>query len=550
MLIGAAWYPEYHPEAQWDRDLSLMAAAGITTVRFAEFAWSQMEPEPGRFDTDWMARALDAFQRHRIQAVIGTPTATPPAWLAESDPTTLPVDDTGRRTGFGTRQHRCYNAPAYRERTRLIVEHLARRFGRHPALVAWQIDNEIGGELKACYCDICGAAFQRWLSGRYADITDLNRRWGTQFWSQTYLRFDQIPIPRKTAMQLMVKHNPSLMLEWMRFQSQVMVGYCHEQAAALRASTPAAIPILTNYDAFEWGENIDLRHMFSGLDLAGLDLYSQKDHEIAFYCDFMHDVKQQPFWFMEYGTGSPKLATELDAIAGSGHVDRLLFFKFRPFPWGQEQGTRELLTIMGTPGPNYHAIKEWTARHAAPSTHHIAAGTETSRPARRRVGVVYDFDSSWSRFLTGWSGVPQDLTYPRGLIDPVYKSLHDQGERARFVLRPEDLRDIELLLLPWTVIHDPALEDAVARHVAGGGSLLMTQDVFLKNRDNVFNETLPRLYRELLGCGADFLDHEPAGAHALVRETRAGAARIVVLGVKADLGDWTHWVRELLRKRV
>jgi hypothetical protein len=95
--------------------------------------------------------------------------------------------------------------------------------------------------------------------------------------------------------------------------------------------------VLTNYDAFDWGENIDLRRMFDGLDRAGFDMYTDEDDRIAFYCDFMHDVMGKPFWFMEYDTGSRKLQAELDAIARTGHVEKLFFFKFRPFPWGQDR---------------------------------------------------------------------------------------------------------------------------------------------------------------------------------------------------------------------
>jgi beta-galactosidase len=30
-------------------------------VRIGEFAWSRLEPEPGRFDWDWMDRAFDVL---------------------------------------------------------------------------------------------------------------------------------------------------------------------------------------------------------------------------------------------------------------------------------------------------------------------------------------------------------------------------------------------------------------------------------------------------------------------------------------------------------
>ena len=55
MLLGVAYYPEHWPQERWAFDARLMAEAGITRVRMAEFAWHRMEPEPGHFDFGWLA---------------------------------------------------------------------------------------------------------------------------------------------------------------------------------------------------------------------------------------------------------------------------------------------------------------------------------------------------------------------------------------------------------------------------------------------------------------------------------------------------------------
>ena len=48
--LGDCYYPEHWPEAQWAEDAARMARLGLTWVRIGEFAWSRMEPEPGRYD--------------------------------------------------------------------------------------------------------------------------------------------------------------------------------------------------------------------------------------------------------------------------------------------------------------------------------------------------------------------------------------------------------------------------------------------------------------------------------------------------------------------
>jgi beta-galactosidase len=96
LLLGAAWYPEQWPESRWEADLSLMEAAHIHLVRVGEFAWSSVEPREGDYQLDWLDHAVRAAERHHIAVVIGTPTATPPAWLTAKYPETLRTTD-GRK---------------------------------------------------------------------------------------------------------------------------------------------------------------------------------------------------------------------------------------------------------------------------------------------------------------------------------------------------------------------------------------------------------------------------------------------------------------------
>ncbi|PYV07815.1 MAG: hypothetical protein DMG23_15220 [Acidobacteria bacterium] len=83
-IYGVDYYPEAWDESQWEKDATMMQAAGINFVRLAEFAWAKMEPEAGRFDFGWLDRALKVLNSHGIRAVLGTPTASPPAWLYET----------------------------------------------------------------------------------------------------------------------------------------------------------------------------------------------------------------------------------------------------------------------------------------------------------------------------------------------------------------------------------------------------------------------------------------------------------------------------------
>src|SRR5947207_6018801 len=130
MYFGVDYYPEHwvfpyggtaeDPEARWRRDIELMTEAGVNVVRMGEFAWGLFEPEEGRFDFDWMRRAMDSFAKAGIDVVLGTPTAAPPLWLAEKHPEILPKDREGRTLHAGTRRACCMNNDLFWEYSKKI----------------------------------------------------------------------------------------------------------------------------------------------------------------------------------------------------------------------------------------------------------------------------------------------------------------------------------------------------------------------------------------------------------------------------------------------
>ncbi|MFZ0036300.1 MAG: beta-galactosidase, partial [Candidatus Acidiferrales bacterium] len=206
IMLGAAWYPEQWPESRWEEDLRLMEAADLKVVRIAEFAWSRMEPSEGHYDFDWLERAVNLAGKHHIVSVLGTPTATPPAWLTQKYPDTLRVEPNGQRVTHGNRAHASVSSPRYREFCRRIAEQLAIRFGHNPNVVGWQIDNEYGYALMS-YDEATRQQFRAWLKAKYKTLDKLNTHWTTSYWSQTYDDWGEIPIP-------IGGHNPGLMLDW------------------------------------------------------------------------------------------------------------------------------------------------------------------------------------------------------------------------------------------------------------------------------------------------------------------------------------------------
>ena len=122
--LGVCYYPEHWPEELWAQDAARMAEAGLTWVRIGEFAWSRLEPAPGRLSFGWMDRALDVLGQAGLKVVLGTPTATPPRWMIARHPDMLAVGRDGRARKFGSRRHYCFSHAGYLDECPVSYTHL------------------------------------------------------------------------------------------------------------------------------------------------------------------------------------------------------------------------------------------------------------------------------------------------------------------------------------------------------------------------------------------------------------------------------------------
>lgn len=218
--LGVCYYPEHWSETMWEDDLERMLESGIEVIRIAEFAWTLTEPAEGCFTFAFFDRFLDLCREKGMKVIFGTPTATPPAWLTKKYPEVLNAHPDGKRLEHGGRRHYNYNSPVYREKTALIVEKLACHFGQHPAVIGWQIDNELNCEMDEFYSEADNCAFRIFLQDKYGTLEELNRAWGTIFWNQTYTDWEEIVLPKRTRSG---NPNPHALLDYARFISIVLV---------------------------------------------------------------------------------------------------------------------------------------------------------------------------------------------------------------------------------------------------------------------------------------------------------------------------------------
>lgn len=499
MHLGVAYYPEQWPEARWATDARLMAEMGLTYVRIGEFSWALLEPAEGRFEFDWLARAIETLHAAGLQVVLGTPTAAPPPWLS-SRHDIFQRDPSQSVRGPGSRRHACANNPHFRQASDRIVTALAERFGRQPAVVGWQIDNEFGCHRTGhCFCDHCRAGFQQWLARKYQTLDRLNQSWGTVFWSAVYTEWTQIPLPEMTPAQ----PNPSLQLDFRRFSSESWVNYQQTQIELLRRYAPGQFITHNFLNSADGGaDQINYFDLSAGLDFVSWDNYPQGSsgpHHVAFNHAQARGYKGQAYWVMEqqpgpvnwdhYNRPVPPGLVRLWSYQGFGHgAEAIVYFRWRAARAGQEQYHAALLRQDGAFTRAYDEV-----RQVAQELKRLPA----FRPKAARVAILFDVEDWWSIQIDPHQG---DFSYVKVALS-LYQDLWAAGLPVDIIGRGRPLDRYQVVLVPCPILIDPAEAARWQQFVEKGGRLLVTFRAFVKDKANVWSDQpLPAGLETLLGA--------------------------------------------------
>ena len=288
ILLGANYYPEDWDESCIDLDIEKMKECGFNVVRIAEFAWKKMEPSEGVYEFDWLHRVVDKMHAAGIGVILGTPTATPPRWLTKKYPDMIMLRPDGNRTEHGGRRHCCSNNPDYIRYSKIIVEKMAKEFGKDEGVIGWQIDNEIYHHLPGCYCEHCVKAFHKHIADKYGNAENVNKAWNLNLFSQAYDEIEDIPAP------FFAWHNPHIKLEWNLSHRDSHKSFVHMQAEIIKKYSSA--PIGTDTMPFN---GFDYRELNAPLDVAQFNHYSTDLFSVTMWMDYMRKFSKLPFWNTE-----------------------------------------------------------------------------------------------------------------------------------------------------------------------------------------------------------------------------------------------------------
>ena len=477
LFFGTSWYPEQWPASRWDTDLQLMQDAHMNVIRVGEFAWSTMEPAEGRFDFTWLDRAIALAAKHHIAVVLGTPTAAPPAWLTSKYPDTLRVDEDGRHAEHGNRQHFSFASPRYRIFAHRIALRMAQHYGHNPNVIGWQIDNELAAP---SFDASAKQQFHAWLHHKYGTIAELNRRWATAYWSQTYDTFAEIPVHAKGE-------NPALLLDWKRFVTDTWVSYLQNQIDAIRPNAAAHQFITTN--SMHWFNGYDHYIVHKNLDIAAWDDYVPDGHLDPDLNAAQHDLvrgyKQKNFWLMETQPGfvnwgpinatlPPGVTREMAWQAIAHGADAVLYWQWRSSLNGQEQYHGSILGADGTPLPIYAEIQQIGADFERTAA--ALAGTTIKAP----VAILQSYDSHWAIDFQKHS---QKFDYVASILD-LYRALHPIAQSIDILSPDAPLDPYKVVFAPALNVLPQATADHLLDYVRNGGNLVLGPRSGMKDADN------------------------------------------------------------------
>ncbi|MDD6667389.1 MAG: beta-galactosidase [Lachnospiraceae bacterium] len=475
---------DYNPEQWLDRpdilaeDIRLMKEAHVNVVSMGIFSWASLEPSDGNYDFSWLKERIDSLYENGIYTILATPTGSRPAWLAKRYPEVLRVNDMGQKLLFGDRHNHCMTSPAYRKKTYEIDRRLSEAFGKHPGVIAWHINNEMGGE---CYCPLCREAFRNWLKDRYGCISNLNRAWNAAFWSHTFTSFEEIDPP----MQIGETQLHGLKLDWKRFITERHKDFTEAEIRAVRdggSDLPITMNLMYDYKGLDYQDFTDI------CDFMSWDNYpvwgkhgAEGNYDIAIDTAFDHDrvrsLQRKPYLMMESCPSATNwqsvsklkepgllMAQELQAIAHG--ADGGLYFQMRQSRGASEKFHGALIDHYGK--DDTRVFREAAETGRALECLSPVIGSEV----KSRAAVIYDMQNRWA--MEDAQGPRNAGLYYREACRKSYRAFREFGLNADLIDETQSLDGYRIVAAPMVYMFREGFADKLQAFVEKGGCLILT----------------------------------------------------------------------------
>ncbi|MBL7697179.1 MAG: beta-galactosidase [Chitinophagaceae bacterium] len=229
------WIPK--GEDDWRRDIARIKQTGFNSIRIRIGFDS---------DLDDVAKLLDVIHEHGMTVIFGFATFYVNDHFIETYPDSKIIGgngEVGPRDKNDVRwQRACIDHPVYRTRRNKLIADCVSRFGKHPAVIVWDIHNEpsIGPVHNGCFCKNSLKKYRDELRKEFGQIGTLNKKFHVG-----YKDFNQVRPPAyRTAA------NEEFYIHWRSYMANDLNNFLTEGRDIVAKEIPTAM-ITHNVTGFE-----------------------------------------------------------------------------------------------------------------------------------------------------------------------------------------------------------------------------------------------------------------------------------------------------------
>jgi beta-galactosidase len=491
LYVGANYHPHDDKNlAKVQCDIQLMKDAGFKVVRMGHLAWDSYEPSEGKFDFEWFDKVMDMMNKAGIKVLLDIALHPAPIWLHQKYPSIDVVDANGNRLYPNHRYMDDVGDPMYQKYAVRYADTLTKHYAKHPALIAFGIDNE-SGDGPISYSETVKKRFIAWLMDKYSTLDNLNNAWATQRWSRRLNQFDEVGLP----VAVYSTTAPERMLDFRRFISDEINRILFKVIDRVNANAPNALTF-TNawyYSAMKYFDYTPIA--YSGkMTREGFGFYAGNSLKTnwgvmnaLFGMARVQFESTNPFWCGEFTT----MTAVPNSIRKSAYAS-LLYGNQMVCGWtwqsmhaGEEQYLEGMVDWDGIPNRKYDEYKKIAAEFKKiekyfPYKLHAEVGLVFSFPSQ--IASAYFPEQHDNQLQACW-----DMFYWRNMD-------------ARVVEISRSQLNYKLLFVPGVVVMDEVTANKIRGFVKNGGTVIMTSNSALVDESGkVFASTHPGRLSDVFG---------------------------------------------------
>jgi beta-galactosidase len=491
LYVGVNYHPQddKNPE-KIKKDIELMKAAGFNVVRMGHLAWDSYEPSDGKFDFAWFDKVMDMMNKAEIKVILDIAIHPAPIWLHKKFPSIDVVDANGDVQYPNHRYMDDVGDPNYQKYAVRYTDSLTKHYGKHPALLAFGIDNE-SGDGPISYSETVRLRFIEWLKKKYSKLENLNNAWATQRWSRRLNQFEEVGLPSTGAKN----GAPEKILDFRRFVSDEINQVLFKVLDKVNINAPNA-QTNTNAWYYSWMKYFDYAPIaYSGkMTRQGEGFYSGNSltnndgiEGASFGIVRIQYESNNPFWCSEFTThNAVPNSCRKQAYASLMFGNQMVCgWTWQSMLAGEEQYLEGLIDWDGIPNRKYEEYKKIASEFNK-------IGKFLPYKLQAEVGLAFSFPSQ----IASYSFPEQH----EGQVGTCFSQFYKRNMDVKMLdVRRSDLK-YKLLIIPGVTVMDSETAKKIRDYVNNGGTVIMTSySAVVDTNNQVFASTRPGLLNDVFG---------------------------------------------------